>query len=170
MIYTQELVEAARQFAQEKHEGQLYGTDPYMEHLRQVYELAVYFNLPMEYHVAAWLHDCIEDTSATFEEIEERFGTHIAKMVDAVSGHGENRKARTQDTINKLNHYPSAINLKMIDRLANSRNSKIHKPKLYVTYQKEHTLFEALFKQGNSLIFAQLEYSLETTPKSRLRM
>lgn len=161
-----ELLQYARQYAIEHHVN-TYGNKPYSFHLDMVYDLAVKFNLGIEYQIGAYLHDIIEDTPVTKEMLIPIFGEHIATMVFCVSGFGENRKEKQQNIKEKMQDYPSSINLKMIDRLANMLNSKLEAPKLYKMYCKEHKDLAPIFSQGNSEIFNAIvnlmSSDLETT-------
>lgn len=147
-----ELLQYARKYAIENHVN-TYGDKPYEFHLDAVYDLAVKFNLGIEYQIAAYLHDIIEDTNVTREMLSPIFGEHITTMVYCVSGFGENRKEKQQNIKDKMQQYPASINLKMIDRLANMLNSKLEAPKLYKMYCKEHIELAPIFSQGNSEIF-----------------
>lgn len=163
------LVQFAREYAIEHHQQQMYGDKPYVFHLDQVYDITVRFELGLEYQIAAYLHDIIEDTNITKNEVENKFGVHISEMVFAVSGFGANRKERQQDIKIKMVAYQPSINLKMADRLANMLHSQINKPKLYDLYCKEHIELEEIFSQGNSLLFSQLEQAAGVKKTSKLK-
>ena len=75
-------VEAAKALAVKMHAGQ---TDkaglPYVTHPERV---AGRMETP-EAQVVGWLHDTVEDTALTLDEIEARFGPETAAAVDAIS-------------------------------------------------------------------------------------
>lgn len=75
----------AKRFAAEKHIKQRYGDKPYVYHLQQVVDnvkLRMNGNpLLSTYVAAAWLHDTIEDTGVTYEDLEKEFGVAIAYAV-----------------------------------------------------------------------------------------
>lgn len=154
-------VQFARNYAIQKHGEQKYAHYPYSYHLDKVYEIVVEMNLGEDYEIAAYLHDVIEDCGVSKEEIAKLFNQHIAELVFAVSGFGENRKERQEDMKNKMALYPESINLKMADRLANIRSSKINKPSLYQTYKKEHEKLKELFELGSPELFYLIEQELE---------
>jgi hypothetical protein len=83
------LVDRAREFASAAHGavGQLrkYSGQPYEEHLRRVAELVADVTDDAEMIAAAWLHDVVEDTPTTIEEIERRFGPGVRALVDALT-------------------------------------------------------------------------------------
>lgn len=150
-------LEEIRKYACIAHIDQWYGDKPYVFHLDAVYAVVMEFNLGIEYQIAAYLHDILEDTKVQREELVLKFGEHIATMVFCVSGFGANRKEKQQNIKEKMESYPASIDLKMADRLANMRNSKIEKPKLYELYCKEHLELEHIFSQGNPALFKKLE-------------
>lgn len=59
--------------------------DPYFSHPLEVAGILTAMQLDCDTIVTALLHDTIEDTVATYEQIEELFGTDIARMVDGVT-------------------------------------------------------------------------------------
>lgn len=59
--------------------------DPYFSHPLEVAGILTGMQLDCDTIVTALLHDTIEDTVATYEQIEELFGLEIAKMVDGVT-------------------------------------------------------------------------------------
>ena len=96
------LVEKARQFATTAHRGvgqtRKYSGEPYDEHLRRVAALVCGVTDDPEVIAAAWLHDVVEDTPVTIDEIEREFGRGVRELVDALTDvsrpHHGNRKAR----------------------------------------------------------------------------
>ncbi len=68
-------------FAAEKHQLQVYGTDPYILHPLRVLEKARVAGKPAAVQLAAVLHDVVEDTGATLDEIRETFGTEVSYLV-----------------------------------------------------------------------------------------
>ena len=166
-------VQFARDYAIEKHADQKYGEHPYSFHLDAVYEITLEIGLGEDYQIAAYLHDVLEDTTTTREDMQKIFGEHITNMVYAVSGFGASRSERQADMKRKINEYPAAIDLKMADRLANLRSSQINKPSLFKTYCKEHEILKELFKKGSIQLFKQIEEvvyaQILPTPTMKLR-
>lgn len=154
-----------REWAIELHGEQMYGSEPYSYHLDEVLMLALEFQLK-DYVIPSLLHDVIEDCGVTRELIEKRTSKEVADMVWAVSGFGANRKERKDDILIKLNEYPKAINLKMLDRLANMRNSEKNNPKLLAMYMNELDDYMPLFKLGNNKLFKEFEIFQEKYPKT----
>src|SRR5690606_16260721 len=59
--------------------------DPYFAHPVEVAGLLTQMRLDSATIATALLHDTVEDTDATVEEIERRFGPEIARLVDGVT-------------------------------------------------------------------------------------
>ncbi len=81
-----EVIHRACDRAQRAHAGQQrYSGEPYFQHSLAVANILASLHLDHETIAAALLHDVIEDTSVTFQEIETNFGMRIAKLVDGVT-------------------------------------------------------------------------------------
>ncbi|MDY5455578.1 MAG: bifunctional (p)ppGpp synthetase/guanosine-3',5'-bis(diphosphate) 3'-pyrophosphohydrolase [Bacilli bacterium] len=81
-----DLIEKAYKFADKKHEGQLRKSgDPYVSHVLGVAQILSTLNAGPSTIVAGLLHDTIEDTSTTKEEIEKEFGPDIAYLVESLT-------------------------------------------------------------------------------------
>lgn len=81
---TDDIVLGAKKFAQEKHKNQKRkdGVTPYYDHLEGVVNRLKNLGVTdKDVLCAAWLHDIIESTDVTFDQINERFGKEIAVIV-----------------------------------------------------------------------------------------
>jgi GTP pyrophosphokinase len=85
-VVDRDLILRAYKFAEKAHEGQkrLSG-EPYITHCLAVAEILIDLQVPPEMIAASLLHDTVEDTSVTLEELENKFGAEIAKLVDGVT-------------------------------------------------------------------------------------
>jgi GTP pyrophosphokinase len=82
----QNRVREAAEWAKELHQGQQRASgEPYFIHPLQVAELLVDMRLDTDAVIAALLHDVLEDTSATQQEMRRRFGKQVASLVDGVT-------------------------------------------------------------------------------------
>ncbi|MDP5110096.1 MAG: bifunctional (p)ppGpp synthetase/guanosine-3',5'-bis(diphosphate) 3'-pyrophosphohydrolase [Rickettsiaceae bacterium] len=80
------VVKKAIEFAIKYHGSQKRASgDPYYYHPLQVAEIIAQMRLDSDSIVTAILHDTIEDTDLTFENIEKHFSHNIAKLVDGVT-------------------------------------------------------------------------------------
>lgn len=81
-----ELVQKAHDFAVSLHEGQLRKSgEPYIIHPLHVSMILARMKLDVASIVTGLLHDTVEDTATTIEEIQSRFGAEIAQLVDGVT-------------------------------------------------------------------------------------
>jgi (p)ppGpp synthase/HD superfamily hydrolase len=87
MTQTSTLVDQAVEFATRAHEGQRQEADcsPFIVHPLEVGELLRDRGLPDEVLAAAVLHDVVENTDVTLEEIRGRFGDRVAELVRTLS-------------------------------------------------------------------------------------
>jgi GTP pyrophosphokinase len=118
MSYKNHIIQKAYEFAIVKHSGQ---TDDagfnYVEsHLQQVVGILIRVTGDENILAAAYLHDTIEDTDTTYDELVENFGNKIADLVMEVTHDGE------KDTYGRYFprlHSQEAIMIKFADRLSN---------------------------------------------------
>jgi guanosine-3',5'-bis(diphosphate) 3'-pyrophosphohydrolase len=103
--------------------------DPYFSHPVEVAGLMTELKLDQETIITALLHDTVEDTLATTEEIERLFGTEVARLVDGVTklskieAMGENERAA--ENLRKfflaMSEDIRVLLVKLADRLHNMR-------------------------------------------------
>ncbi|MFD1737521.1 HD domain-containing protein [Bacillus salitolerans] len=77
------IVEKARIFARNAHHGQTrkLSTEPYFVHPEAVAKILLDANLAEEIIAAGYLHDTVEDTNVSIEDIQREFGHEIAEIV-----------------------------------------------------------------------------------------
>src|SRR5690606_27885237 len=81
-----DLIEKAYHFAEDAHRGQLRSSgEPYITHPADVAQTLADLKLDIASIVTGLLHDTVEDTHATSEQIETEFGKDIAELVDGVT-------------------------------------------------------------------------------------
>ena len=91
---------------------------PYVEHPARV---AGRMETPEE-QVVGWLHDTVEDTGLSLEEVERQFGPETAAAVDAVSRRdGE----AWEDYLERVKRNPTARAVKISDLIDNSNLSRL---------------------------------------------
>ncbi len=84
------IIESAYAFSQQKHEGQTRNSgEPYMTHALAVAQNCATFGMDTETIVGALLHDVLEDTETTEEEIETLFGPQVLFLVKGVTKLGK---------------------------------------------------------------------------------
>ena len=80
------LVDRAVAYANDKHRQQKRKDgSPYIIHPLAVAQIVTEMGLDMDAILGALLHDCIEDTDASHEEIEKLFGSTVAELVEGVT-------------------------------------------------------------------------------------
>jgi (p)ppGpp synthase/HD superfamily hydrolase len=151
-------IEKARVAAYFAHSGQQYGSAHYITHLDHAVDVLRRFGVledgAVVVYVAAYLHDTLEDTDATFHDLAVNFSPEVAFLVDAVTDQpGENRKERHLATYPRIRAAGvRAILVKMADRIANVETS-VRGPndKKLMMYQSEYAEFRgALFIPGGA--------------------
>jgi (p)ppGpp synthase/HD superfamily hydrolase len=123
------IMKAAR-VAAAKHAGQFrkYSGAPYVQHPARVAGRVMLLpNSTEEMVVAAFLHDVVEDTDTTLDEVRERFGEIVATYVDGLTHHytsdaypDMNRAARKRAEQARLAEMPVEVRtIKLLDRIDN---------------------------------------------------
>ncbi len=76
----------AYQYSYRSHEGQFRKSGlPYFDHIIEVVQILVEQNMDVTTLIAAFLHDVIEDTDKTFDELKIKFGGDVANLVDGLT-------------------------------------------------------------------------------------
>jgi GTP pyrophosphokinase len=123
-------IERAFDFACERHADQLrHSGDEFITHPVGVAQVCAGMRLDTETLCAALLHDTVEDTSASLEEIQAEFGDEIAQLVDGVTKltgmNFESRDERQAENYRKMMVAMATdvrvILIKLADRLHNMR-------------------------------------------------
>ncbi len=124
------LIARAYDFARERHEGQHRKSGhPFLQHCVEVARLLAQLRMDDTTVAAGLLHDVIEDTSATYDEVSDLFGPKIADLIDGVTKIDrftyESREARQAETYRKMLLSMvkdiRVILIKLVDRLHNMR-------------------------------------------------
>jgi (p)ppGpp synthase/HD superfamily hydrolase len=138
----------ARLFAVNKHSSQVYGDKPYSFHLEQVVATLneLWPDSDDDLIAAAWLHDTLEDTNTTYEELVSSFGNGVADLVELVTDkEGKNRAERHRNTYPQISKSARACLIKLADRLANATNAaKEGNERILEMYRKEHPYFQKM--------------------------
>ena len=88
-------IKKAYQFAEKAHQGQTLASGlPYISHCVAVAAILCELTVPPDLIITGLLHDVVEDTSFTLEDIQKEFSPEIASLVDGVT---------------KLNHLPNLL-------------------------------------------------------------
>ena len=88
------MVAKAFEYAKRAHSGQERASgEPYFSHPYEVANILMDMELDIPTIVAALLHDVIEDTECTYEDIEKEFSPEVAMLVDSVTKLNSRRRA-----------------------------------------------------------------------------
>ena len=141
-------IQQAKMFAMGAHVGHKHSSRPFWCHLRDTVNIIMRHKLDtVDLLCAAWLHDVIEDTPATYQDIRELFGEKIADLVWAVTDEmGRNRYERLQKSREKNFATRESTILKTADLAANINASFEHEDFNHlVMYKTEWPSISELF-------------------------
>jgi len=125
------LIRRAYQFAAQAHDGQTRKSgDPYVTHPIAVAQIIAELKLDVASVCAGLLHDCVEDTTATVDQLSELFGKEVAFLVDGVTKLGKlpysTREEQQAENFRKMLLAMArdirVILVKLCDRLDNMRS------------------------------------------------
>ena len=126
-----DVVRRAYDFAAKAHEGQTRRSgDPYVTHPLSVAGIIAELKLDVPSVCAGLLHDCVEDTSATVDQLTGLFGKEIAFLVDGVTKLGklpwstkeEQQAENFRKMLMAMARDIRVIVVKLCDRLDNMRS------------------------------------------------
>ncbi|HKL58462.1 MAG TPA: RelA/SpoT family protein [Sphaerochaeta sp.] len=133
----QEKILAAATYSASKHNNQKRASgEPYIIHPLAVGEILIQLKMDADTIIAGLLHDTIEDTDTTYEELAELFGQGVADMVESETKISNlkamSRSAQEAETIRKMFFAMSkdirVIIIKLADKLHNMRTLQHLKP------------------------------------------
>jgi guanosine-3',5'-bis(diphosphate) 3'-pyrophosphohydrolase len=125
-----DLIRRSYDYSAERHAGQFRKSgDPYLVHPMSVAKIIADLNLDVPSICAGILHDCVEDTTATSEDISDKFGEEIQRIVDGVTKLGQipwtTREERQAENFRKMLMAMArdirVILVKLADRVHNMR-------------------------------------------------
>ncbi len=147
ILKTNPAIKEALNFAKEKHKGQRrISGEPYIEHPKRVAKIVKKSKKSHQIEkliIAALLHDTIEDTDATPEEISKKFGPLVASLVSKLT---TNKKEKdkigkkeylSQKLTNKKKITNWSLVIKLADRLDNISHLKNTTKKFKEKYLEE---------------------------------
>jgi (p)ppGpp synthase/HD superfamily hydrolase len=156
------LIDKARAFATRAHGTQLrkYCGRPYIEHPEAVAELVACVPHTDEMIAAALLHDTVEDTWVTLDDIEREFGAEVAGLVrsltDVSRPEDGNRAARKAIDREHLSHSsPQAATIKLADLIDNSVSICAHDPAFAKVYLLEKAALLEVLTHGDTTLLGK---------------
>lgn len=156
------IVEKAKRFARQKHSEinhlRRYTDLPYITHPAVVVSILKTIHHTDDMLAAAWLHDTVEDTDTTLDEIYLNFNDEIGDLVEMLTdvskpsaGNREIRKALDREHITKASSEAKTI--KLADLIDNSESIIQHDPKFAKVYMKEKALLLEVLKEGDKQLW-----------------
>lgn len=133
-------------YGEDKHEGQFrHSGEPYFTHPVAVAAILTQQQLDDATIITALLHDTIEDTSASYREVEQRFGSEISELVDGVTkltnlqlNSNETKQAENfRKLFMAMAKDMRVILVKLADRLHNMRTIKSMRPDKQIQKARE---------------------------------
>lgn len=160
------LLAKAYDIAQARHEGQFRRSgDPYITHPLAVAHILAELGMDTLSLVAALLHDTVEDTGYSLEELERDFGSDVAHIVDGVTKldkvtWGAGAEAETiRKMVIAMARDPRVLVIKVADRLHNMRTMRFMPPEKQV--RKAQETLEVIAPLAHRLGMASVKWELE---------
>lgn len=159
-----DLVKHASEYATRAHQRidhrRKYSKQPYHVHLEAVAKLVATVSDNPETLAAAWLHDTVEDTPATLDDIEAEFGKPVAELVEEltdISKPGDGNRARRKEIDRKHLAQASrhAKTVKLADLIDNCKDITRHDPRFARIYLGEMALLLDVLKAGDAALMDQ---------------
>lgn len=134
--YDFDMITQAYEYADKAHEGQMRQSgEPYITHPIVVARILVELGMDTETICAGLLHDVVEDTASTLDEIKKMFGADVALMVDGVTKLTKlsysSKEQRQAENVRKMLLAMAkdvrVIIVKLADRLHNMRTGEYWK-------------------------------------------
>ena len=141
-----DVIERAFRYADEKHKTQLRKSgEPYIIHPLAVAEIVAEIGLDTDAIAAALLHDCLEDTDSSYEELSRLFGETIAELVEGVtkltrvqySTMEEQQMENLRKMFMAMSKDIRVILIKIADRLHNTRTMEYQTPAKQISKSME---------------------------------
>jgi (p)ppGpp synthase/HD superfamily hydrolase len=150
-------------FARRAHESvgqkRKYTGEPYIVHPMAVAEIVRSVPHRREMIAAAYLHDVVEDTPVTLEQIRLAFGDSVAELVDWLTdvsrpGDGNRRTRRALDLEHTARAIPEAKTVKLADLIDNSETISSHDPTgFWPVYRRETLALLEVLREGDATLW-----------------
>lgn len=143
-----------------------YTREPYITHPASVVELVRSVPHTEAMLCTAWLHDTVEDTPCTLDEIERVFGFEVAALVEMLTdvskpSDGKRAVRKAIDREHTAKASPLAKTIKLADLIDNTRSIAAHDQKFAKVYLAEKALLLEVLKEGDAVLL-EMAHSLMT--------
>ena len=159
-----DIVDQAREYATAAHSRinhrRKYTKQPYSDHLSAVAKLVGTVTDDRETIAAAWLHDVVEDTTATLSDVEGSFGKTISILVDELTdiskpGDGNRAVRKKIDLDHLAQASPRAQTVKLADLIDNCVDISKNDPRFALVYLKEMEALLEVLTDGDAGLYQQ---------------
>lgn len=156
------LRQKARDFAAAAHAAvdhkRKYTGEPYIVHPEEVAELVASVGGDEAMIAAAFLHDSVEDTEVTIEDINREFGRDVAELVEMLTDisrpeDGNRAKRKALDLIHTAGASARAKTIKLADLISNARDIGKHDPHFSKVYFAEKERLLEVLKEGHAGLY-----------------
>ncbi|WP_158752155.1 HD domain-containing protein [Acidobacterium sp. S8] len=164
-----ELIKAAKMFANSGHQRIAVERNPALQsheaHLKSVAQIVSSASGDEQMIAAAWLHDIVEDTGVTIDDVERQFGVQVAKLVyevtvvsDPARGHRAASFALSKQHFAKVSD--AAKTVKLADLIDTSRDLYKNDWAMFRTYAAEANELALVLNGGNTRLLTRLKRDL----------
>lgn len=164
------LVQRASRFATQAHrridQRRKYSKQSYEVHLKAVADLVASVTEDQEMIAAAWLHDTVEDTPATLQEIEREFGSGVAELVSDLTdvsrpGDGNRAERKAIDRMHSAQASLRAKTVKLADLIDNCRDICSHDERFARVFVLEMSALLEVLSEADPRLLKQAQETVE---------
>ena len=161
-------LDKAIKFATKAHEGQTrkYTGEPYIVHPLSVMEIVKTVDHTEEMLMAAVLHDTVEDTEVTIQDIDREFGPVVAQLVEELTdvskpedGNRAFRKGLDRDHSAQASAQGQTI--KIADLLDNTKSITEHDEHFAKVYMKEKALLLQILDKADKILLEKAQKKVD---------
>ncbi len=163
-----QVVSKALNYAAAAHQGQVrkYTGEPYINHPIAVSNLVASVTDNDNIIAAALLHDVVEDTDVTIEQIQFEFGGYIAAWVSDLTDvsrpeHGNRAMRKAIDLAHTAQAFPPAQTIKLADLIDNSKSIVERDPGFAEIYMAEKRELLKVLTLGDSRLYTMAQRIVE---------
>jgi len=160
------MINKARKYAEAAHSSidqrRKYTNDPYIVHPAAVAKLVSTVTDNVEMICAALLHDVVEDTTVTLDQIRSEFGDIVAQLVSeltdvSVLADGNRKIRKAIDREHTRQASPEAKTIKLADLIDNARSITQHDRGFARVFMEEKRLLLDVLQEGDQSLYIMAE-------------
>lgn len=158
-------------FARDAHREQKrkYTDEPYIEHPKRVAEMVKTVPHSEEMICAAYLHDVVEDTPVSIQDIQRKFGGRVAKLVEELTDeftnekypHLNRRKRKKKEVARQAETSTEAKTIKLADVIDNTRDIVKNNKNFAPRYLSEMEALTEVLQGGDFQLLMKASYEIQ---------